>query len=723
MCFKNGKSNKKRLLIILIISIISVIAITVSLTVTLLIINNKKTEYNITYVLNSEYAINSEDNKSKLSKDEKLILKEPSRNGYIFGYWRGDDGIAYSAIENLEKDLTLYAIWSDAIFKVENGKIDLTNYGQTQKEIIIPDKVEGVTINAIAPNGFSNNLIIESLTITTFIVEIGENAFKNTPNLKTIRYLGTESEWNLVLKDNAYLYDKLVICSNTNMDEEFTITWVDFDDKVLSTETNQKYGTLPVYKNEAPTRESTEEFSYNFLGWNPEITYITKDVTYKAKYEEIKNKYKVSFDSNGGSIIYSQYVNYGEKAEVPSKPTKENYEFDGWYIDDSFKNLFDFDTEIIKDITLYAAWKLVERPINKYIVSFNSNGGTRVESQLIDEGSKAAYPIIPSKDGFTFLYWYLHDENVEFNFETLIYEDLTLYAKWKKDSTDLEVISISFETNGGSLIPSFEILKGTKVNRPEDPTKDGYIFENWYKDSELTLVFDFNTILTEHLVLYAKWTEKVTPKPKNVVVSFDLNGGEGEISPISVLYGTKIDEPNPPHQDGYFFKCWMLGEEKFDFDNLIYEDITLVAKWVGISDINYSISFYDEDGITLLCYIELLSGLIPVYSGEDPYKPSDSVYNYEFIGWDHEIEMVESDQVYIAVYEKTYVEYLVKFVDYDGKIISSKTYHYEDVIEIPDDPVRESTDGKKYKFNGWSPVISVVLGDATYYATYLEVTD
>lgn len=71
--------------------------------------------------------------------------------------------------------------------------------------------------------------------------------------------------------------------------------------------------------------------------------------------------YKVTFDSKGGSEVTSQSVKEGEKATKPADPTREGYEFLGWYTSETSNNKFDFGTEIKEDITLIAKWSEVEK--------------------------------------------------------------------------------------------------------------------------------------------------------------------------------------------------------------------------------------------------------------------------------------------------------------------------------------------------------------------------
>lgn len=68
-----------------------------------------------------------------------------------------------------------------------------------------------------------------------------------------------------------------------------------------------------------------------------------------------------------------------------------------------------------------------------YDVTFNSEGGTEIVSVTIDEGDVITEPSDPTKEGFIFVYWYLDDEQVEFDFTTPIEYDIVLNALWEAD--------------------------------------------------------------------------------------------------------------------------------------------------------------------------------------------------------------------------------------------------------------------------------------------------
>ncbi|WP_461205958.1 InlB B-repeat-containing protein, partial [Clostridium sp. DL1XJH146] len=83
------------------------------------------------------------------------------------------------------------------------------------------------------------------------------------------------------------------------------------------------------------------------------------------------NSYAVTFDVDGGSTVASESVVYNTKVTNPAAPTKTGYSFGGWYTDNTFATLFDFDSVLVtEDTTIYAKWN-----INSYAVTFDVDGG------------------------------------------------------------------------------------------------------------------------------------------------------------------------------------------------------------------------------------------------------------------------------------------------------------------------------------------------------------
>lgn len=150
-------------------------------------------------------------------------------------------------------------------------------------------------------------------------------------------------------------------------------------------------------------------------------------------------------------------------------------------------------------------------------VQFNVNGGLEIETLHFNCGESIKEPAIPEKDGFEFLGWYLDDQKFDFN--TKIYENIIINAKWKaKDG--VEIVVVSFDTDGGSTQDDIELVKGSYLVKPIDPTKEGYSFLGWYLDDQK---FSFvSKAISQNITLKAKW-QKVDENHKT---EGDTSGNE-----------------------------------------------------------------------------------------------------------------------------------------------------------------------------------------------------
>ena len=71
------------------------------------------------------------------------------------------------------------------------------------------------------------------------------------------------------------------------------------------------------------------------------------------------NGYTISFDSKGGTDVPAQMdLMYGDLLAEPEEPTREGYEFKGWYSDENCTYQWDFSTtQVSQSMTLYADWE------------------------------------------------------------------------------------------------------------------------------------------------------------------------------------------------------------------------------------------------------------------------------------------------------------------------------------------------------------------------------
>ena len=104
-------------------------------------------------------------------------------------------------------------------------------------------------------------------------------------------------------------------------------------------------------------------------------------------------------------------------------------------------------------------------------------------------------------------------------------------------------------------------------------------------------------------------------------------------------------------------------------------------------------------------------------------RPCDNTYTYNLSGWINEPKNAEKNEIYRAVYTKNYINYEIIFNDYDGTEISKATYHYDDNVKIPANPIRQNYGIYKYIFNGWDKEVTNVKESTTYTATYIKLIE
>ena len=138
-------------------------------------------------------------------------------------------------------------------------------------------------------------------------------------------------------------------------------------------------------------------------------------------------QYTVTFDTNDGSAIAAVIVGSKNPVGAITAPTKEGYNFAGWYLDEEFTQEADLTTYVpTADTTVYAKWT-----IETYDVRFEENGGTTVQDLTVDYGTPVTLPAAPTKEGYDFVKWYLDEELLKPYANQAIKEDTTLYAKWR----------------------------------------------------------------------------------------------------------------------------------------------------------------------------------------------------------------------------------------------------------------------------------------------------
>lgn len=217
----------------------------------------------------------------------------------------------------------------------------------------------------------------------------------------------------------------------------------------------------------------------------------------------VPKMFTVTFDVDGGTEVQSQQVEDGKKVTRPTNPTKEGYTFVNWYKDEALTEVFDFNTAITQNITLYAKWAEEE-----YTIVYSLDGG-RLPLETPRKYKSSDLPFTlpePDRENFIFLGWY---DNPAFNGDpvTSIPEGSKgtkyYYAQW----LEIYVYTLTYEVNGGTNHTE-NISNYTVLDLPitlHEPTRDGYRFLGWYHNPNYT-VGPIDTIeVAKTMKLYARW--------------------------------------------------------------------------------------------------------------------------------------------------------------------------------------------------------------------------
>ena len=184
--------------------------------------------------------------------------------------------------------------------------------------------------------------------------------------------------------------------------------------------------------------------------------------------------------------------------------------------------------------------------------------------------------------------------------------------------------TVTYDPKGGSAVSSLRLIPGMNAFITGTTTKDGFIFDGWFKDEALTIPFDFaNEVILVDTTVYAKWTEI-----EKFTVTFNANGGSAVDPILNVLDGSTISAPPAPTRDGYTFAGWYKDEglsQSFGFGSeQVTSNITLYAKWDAIV---YTITYVLFDGTydTMDLSYTILTPTITFLEATKT--------GYDFLGW------------------------------------------------------------------------------------------
>lgn len=486
--------------------------------------------------------------------------------------------------------VTVAAATNTFYFDETTGTI--TGYVESDTVVVIPSKINGVTVTTIGTDAFLG-LNITSVTIPASVTEIGSNAFAGCTNLTSVHYAGDWS--NLTIQSgNPAVQD----AANAPLfDFEFT------PDNTAVIVTNYKYNgaaadvTIPSrYKGKPVTTIGHAAF------FNSAVTSVTiPDSVTSISDEAFINCPKLTNISIPNSVTYIGFSAFSSCTSLKSitLPSSLSFISGALFLGCSQLTTIHIPVSVTSignnafadcpslmtvtypgsktqwdDITKGRNSDVLENHLvcNTLEATFTADGTTFAPAQTIDRGEKFEEPAEPSKENHTFAGWYNGDEKFDFDADTTKAPNvLNLVAKW-----DINKYTVQFVSDYGSFADqTVEHGKPIDTGKLTIPTVEGYTFDGWYADEAHNTKFDFTQPIKSNTTVYAKWTAK------DYEVSFVTEHGNAPASQ-NVKYNKTATNPGELTEDGYTFIGWYTDHTcttEFNFSTPITGDTKVYAKW------------------------------------------------------------------------------------------------------------------------------------------------
>lgn len=168
---------------------------------------------------------------------------------------------------------------------------------------------------------------------------------------------------------------------------------------------------------------------------------------------------------------------------------------------------------------------------------------------------------------------------------TLILLSMLSFASCRQKVRNYNVF---FESNGGSYISQIVTDGNSSITLPNNPTREGYIFDAWYLDNEnFTQVFTADYFednpIHRDITLYANWVLDNNIEQANDLITITfITNADNEIEPLHALSGIDITEPEAPTRAGFIFRGWYQDENlsiPYEFERMPATNVTIYARW------------------------------------------------------------------------------------------------------------------------------------------------
>lgn len=239
--------------------------------------------------------------------------------------------------------------------------------------------------------------------------------------------------------------------------------------------------------------------------------------------------YTVTFMTNDGTnrVHATITVSEGNSVnELPPAPVRFGSNFNGWNMSaDGSGGIFTEGTPVNGNLTVYAQWT------NKqiYEVTFNSNGGTPVNSIFVEQGLSIGdkMPDPPTKTGSVFSRWASRTNGGNtIDMNTIVNNNITAYAQWAMKPTFRVTFYRNHDSRDSNVVERVDVEQNTRIGDqlPDGPNRNGYSFAGWWTDRSRGQQINENTMINGDISAYARWTARKAFADINVGEYISING-------------------------------------------------------------------------------------------------------------------------------------------------------------------------------------------------------
>ncbi len=420
----------------------------------------------------------------------------------------------------------------------------------------------------------------------------------------------------------------------TEIPVTYTVIWKNEDGTELEKDENVAYGATPTYDGAEPTKAATEQFTYTFAGWTPEVSAVTGDVTYTATFTEVPVTFTIIWKNEDGTELEKdENVAYGTMptydGEVPTKAASGTtvYTFAGW------------TPEIVAATgdAVYTA-TFSDAPVNYTVIWKNEDGTELEKDENVQPGTMPTYngeeptKAPTAQYSYTFAGWTPAVEAVSGDvvYTATFTESLNSYTvTWKNDDgTELE----KDENVPYGTTPTFD---GAEPTKPSTAEKN-YIFSGWTPEisavsGDVTYTATFAEVGATYTIIWQNDDGTELEKDENVAYG------------ATPTYDGEAPTKAADTQYTYTFAGWTPAI------SAVTGNMTYVASYDAVPN-TYTVIWVNEDGTELEKDEAVPYGTIPTYEGATPTKAAANGYTYTFAGWDKEVAAITGDTTYTATF-------------------------------------------------------------------------